>query len=535
MKLFASTRLRLFVACWVIYALFFATNVVREHYPAFALIERGDWVCDRYWGMHSDLFRHTDGHVYTGNNALGSLIAVPPLLVLDPLLDRLEAYSQRKLTESPEAPEVEYDTRYPNRREMFRRVKLAGLELRFGASTAITSWLLMAPLSAFTVLLVFDFLRRRGLERSRALWLAFLFAFATPVFYRTAHLNHNMFLMEALFGAFLLLWPHPPDARPLRLARRLGAGFLCGLAFALDYAGALPVLVLTAYLVVPRAKQAGWAASLREALPFVLAGLPGLAFLLGTQWAMYGDPLAPGQFVMNAVNFTDRGVKGIGFPSLEVFVKNLLSPSWGLLAFSPFLVLGFVPARYPESSLLFPRAERRWSALFVLVFLLFCAANWYSLMQFNSGFRYLLPVVPFLFLAASDHLARMPKRWLVALAVASFAHMGVLCMYREVSDTEKELLDRAAELGVAQTEVPGYWTALLTETAVPRSWRELLHQGPQLPWLTVMRQTATGPQRLLGNPWLPTILLALTALALAALWRAGERSRRAPDRPAGPG
>ncbi len=529
MKLLASVRLRLFVTCWAVYGLFFATNVVREHYPAFALIERGDWVCDRYWGMHSDLFRHTDGHVYSGNNALGSLIAVPPLFLFDPLLDRLEAHSQRKLAESPEPPEVEYDTRHPNRREMFRRVKLAGLELRFGASTAITSWLLMAPLSAFTVLLLFDVLRRRGLERSRALALAFLFAFATPVFYRAAHLNHNLFLMEALFGAFLLLWPRPADARPLSLARRIAAGFLCGIAFALDYAGTIPVLVLSAYLVLPRAQQAGWAVSLREALPFVVAGLPGLAFLLGTQWAMYGDPLAPGQFVMNAVNFTDKGMRGIGFPSPEVFAKNLFSPSWGLLAFAPLLVLGFVPARYPEESLLFPRPERRWSALFVLAFLLFCAANWYSLMQFNTGFRYLLPVVPFLFLAASDHLARIPRRWLVALSVASLAHMAVLCMYREVRDTEKELLDRAAELGVPQTSVPGYWEQLLTQTAVPLSWQELFRQGPQLPWLTVLRQTSTGPRDLIGIPWLASALLGLCAFALLALWWAGNRAERRAD------
>ena len=45
--------------------------------------------------------------------------------------------------------------------------------------------------------------------------------------------------------------------------------------------------------------------------------------------------------------------------------------------------------------------------------MLFCAMNRYSLMQFNTGFRYLLPIVPFAFLQASDFLARVSKRTLV--------------------------------------------------------------------------------------------------------------------------
>ena len=145
MRILASVKVRLFLICWIVFSAFFATNVVREHYPAFALIERGDWQCDRFYGMHADLFRHTDGHVYSGNNLMGSLITALPLVVFDPLLDKLEEHSKAELALHPESLDAAYDTKYPLRRAMFRRVKEAGLDLRFGASTALTSAFLMAP------------------------------------------------------------------------------------------------------------------------------------------------------------------------------------------------------------------------------------------------------------------------------------------------------------------------------------------------------------------------------------------------------
>jgi hypothetical protein len=520
----ASTKVRIFLTCWIVYSLFFATNVVREHYPAFSLIERGDWVCDEYAGFHADLFEHTDGHWYVGNNVLGSVVAVAPLLVLDPVLDALEAHSKAKLASSDAPPDVTYDTKYPVRQEMFRKVKNAGLDLRFGASTAITSVLLMAPLSALLAVLMYHVLRSRQLSRDKSLWLTMVFAFGTPIFFRTAHLNHNMFLMEVLFLAFFLLWVRPGMNQSVSLGRRIGAGFLCGSALALDYAGVIPAGVLTFYLVVSRARSSDWKTALRESVPFVLASFPPVLFLLGTQWAMYGNAFTPGQFVMREVNYTEKGLKGIGIPSLEVAFKNFFSPGWGLFVFAPVLLLGFLPAwRYRRDELVFPSWERRWSAIFVLTFLLFCAANWYSLMQFNSGFRYLLPVVPFVFLAAADHLARLPRGWLKGIAVISIAHQMVLCMAREVNDTEKNLRDRAEELGIAQTDVEGFWSAMLTETPVPVAYQRLFDEGLQLPWLTVLRQTSPGREALLGNPFLVLGLFALAGLSIYGVWRIGVR------------
>jgi hypothetical protein len=297
------------------------------------------------------------------------------------------------------------------------------------------------------------------------------------------------------------------------------------MAISLDYAGVVPAGMLALYFVVERARQTSAVDALRQSIACVLAALPPIGFLLATQWAMYGDAFTPGQFVMPDQNeYVHEGARGIALPSPEVFLKNLLSPSWGLLPFAPLLAFAFLPTRASASAeLVLPQRERRWTWAYTLAFMLFCAMNVYSLLQFNTGFRYLLPVVPFLFLAASDHLARLERRWLAALSVAVLSHALVLSMMREVSDTENDLRHAATQLGVSAVQLDGYWTVLATQTAVPASWLRLFDEGPQLPWLTVLAQTRPHVAWLAG-PLLPGALICATALVCWWIWRAGERA-----------
>ena len=95
-------------------------------------------------------------------------------------------------------------------------------------------------------------------------------------------------------------------------------------------------------------------------------------------------------------------------------------------------------------------------------------------------------------------------------------------MTREVSDTENDLRREAIRLGVAQWEVPGYWSAMLTRTPVPASWPRAFDEGPQLPCLTVLRQTSPDAPWL-ARWWLAPALLALGAAVTAWVWRAGGR------------
>ncbi len=503
MRFLASLRVRLFLVSWALFSVHFATNVVREHYPAFAFVDHGDFFLDEYKDLHADLFLGPKGRWVTGNQVAGSLPAVPGLLLFDPLLDALEQRSKDRLA-SGEGAAARYQTDRPNRVEFFRRLRERGLELRFGAATFVTSAFCMAPLSAAMVVLIFSILRTRAVREPRAAALALLFGFGTPLFYRTAHLVHNEFLMIVVFVAFWWLWPRSGEERvPAR--RVAGAGFLAGWSVALDYAGFVPLGMLYLYLAIPRWRALGLRAAFSESLPFLLASLPPVLFLLATQEWMYGDPFLPGQYYMQPNDLTPRGWKGIDLPSFEVFWRNLWDPSWGLYTFGPLLLLGLIPAALygrPESAWLLPRKERRFVAGFSLAFMLFCAMNQYSLLQWNTGFRYLLVLVPFIFVQVADLLAPVSRRTLLLVSLPAVAHSWVLSMSRFTQPH-------------AQYDGP---------SVVLECWREILMTGPQLPWLTVLRQVVPDPQHWLHSPLLPSAVLAIALGTCALIWWLGTRA-----------
>lgn len=497
----SSLSVRLFVCSWIAFSLHFSTNIVREHYPAFSLIEAGTFKVDRYLDFHPDIFLHRDGHAYIGNNVAASVIAAVPLFLVDPALDRLEAYEQQKISRS--APQTEYRNEdHPNSRLFFARAAQAGLTLRFGASAAVTSVLLMAPLSALMILLMFRIMLERGVSKEAAIALSLLFGFGTPVFFRTGVLNHNMMMMYTTFVAFYLIWVRPRPGASSVLSHRLAAGFLAGVGLALDYSGVVPLLVLFAYLIGSRLSTSSFKTSVIESIPFVLASVPPVLFLLYSQWAMFGNPFLPGQYWMPDVSvsevygtfknpYSTEGFRGFTWPQGDLLLLNLFDPSYGMYAYGPLLLVALIPSRwYPRNELIFPRPERLFAVALFVAMLLFCASNQYSRIQFNSGFRYMVPVVPILFLAASDHLVRLPRRWLLVLAIPALLNSWVISMVRE---------------------------------PVPESWQRVLAEGIQFPWLTVLKQTRPSDHPLLGNPLLAPTILLLVAGVIVMLWRIGAK------------
>jgi hypothetical protein len=493
----AHLPLRIFLTLWVVYAVHFATNVVREHYPAFSLVKHGNLRVDEYRGFHSDIFVHRDGHAYINNNVATSVVAALPLFLFNPLLDALEARAKARLPGPASLWGEDYRTDYPRRRAFFRLVKDHGLEWRFGAAAVATSVFLTAPLSAAFCLLLFRLLTMRGLPRRRAAWLTLLFGLGTPVFFRSAHLSHNLFVMYVTFPAFCALWVRPGMAFPVPATRRLLAGLLCGLGVAFDYSGVVPFACLWGYLVACRGASASWKRAIAESLLFLGGSLPALGFLLFTQWWMFGNPFLPAQRWMPAPPHA-VGWNGFTWPAWDLFLKNLVDPNFGMYGFGPILLLGLLPPwLYPENTLLVPRRERRFLLLYVVAFMLFCAANQYARMQWNTGFRYLLPVVPFIYLSLCDHLKRLPAGWLLAISVPFMFHSWVLSMCRDtIPDT------------------------------VPASWQRFGREGLQLPWLRVLRQTARPDTPVLSHPLLPFTIFVGCGLLILVIWRTGSGRKR---------
>jgi hypothetical protein len=494
----ASRRWRIFLIAWILYSLHFATNVVREHYPAFSLVDHGTFRVDEYQGFHPDIFVHRDGHSVIGNQVLVSVLAAVPLLLTDPILDAIENYSKARLAERG-VPDAEYRINKRNSVNFFRLVKTRGLDLRFGAATFVTTALFMAPLTALFLAYFYQVLRDRGVAPSPATSLTFVLGFGTPLFYRATVLGHNMFVMFAMFVAFVFLWVQPGGTWPLSVRRRVLAGFFAGLTLATDYIGVIILPLLYLYLFIPRLATASWKVSFRESLAMVAGSVPPIVFLLYSQWAMYGNPFWPGQHWMPNQNlYVTEGMRGFTLPAPDLFWKNLFDPAFGLYTWGPVLLLALVPAwhgrRRPPAaaanSLILPRRERRFLGIAWVVFLLFASANQYSRLQFNSGFRYLLPLVPFLMLAIADHWIRLRWRTQALIAALVVFHSWMLAVFRE---------------------------------PVGRSWQMLFAEGPQLPWYRVLTLTSNPDNPWLGTWWLPTLLIGTTTVACVGIWRYGGR------------
>jgi hypothetical protein len=337
--------------------------------------------------------------------------------------------------------------------------------------------LVTAPLSALAAVLVLGILARSGVPRGRAIALALLSVLGTPIFFRTATLNNNLFVMAATLAAFALM---------LAPARRYAwVGGLAAAAVAFDYSG---VVVLACF--------AGWVAieERKAVLSFALGAIPPLLFLAWSQWAQFGHPFLPAQHWMPPAHFTELGWQGFSAPKLDLLVANLVDPDFGLFAYGPILVF----ALFPAAGGILPTPARRFAVALSACFLLFCASNQYARMQWNSGFRHLLPIVPLLFLLACGTLARLPKTAFAIVAAVAVLHEWVLSMVRYHPQPK--------DLGS------------FSSSAVVESWRRFLEEGVQLPWLSVLRRAAPAGSAAQAWYWPWAVLLACGLLVLI-VWR----------------
>ena len=477
----------LFVSCWFVLTLHFATNIAREHYPAMALAEHGTLAVDEYVGLHPDIFVAPNGHAYINNNPGVSMLAAVPLFLARPALRAAAEHGRRQVAASAGRVSADYDDPRPNRLRFYRQVRERGLDIKFGVVSVVTAAFFMAPLTAFAGVAFYDLLRARRLPPRRALFYGFLVVLGTPFFFRSGYLNHNQILGVAVFSAFVLLWqPRQRDRRP-RTARLLAAGALGGFAVLCDYSAAVPLLFLFAYAVLRLASPPArfeLSPMLKGAATFAAAAAIPVAVLLAYQWAAFGSPWRPAQVLMPETTYSGQGLRGMSWPSADLFIANLFDLRFGLLAFCPLLVLG-VPGLWVAPEPWFSKGEKRLLATGAVGFLLFCSANQFARMQWNTGVRYLVPLVPFLMLGVVVVLERMPARIRYAIAIVAFTQAWVMSMVRE---------------------------------SVPESFASVVANGPQLPWLTVLGKMA--PQYLPGldgpPPAWPVFLLA--AALLGVLW-----------------
>lgn len=479
-----STRtlaVRLFITCWLIYALHFATNTVREIYPALSLGDRLSFDVSEYLGLHPDIFAIAGRGAYINNNPGASIMGAVPYALARPVIDRAVAAVQQARRVANQPP-PEYNSIYPMAREFFAESYRRGFDVKFGLGAGVMQALLMAPLSALSVVVMF-WLLLKLVARRTALLLALLYGLATPVFYRTAQLNHNLLIGHCALFAFALLWQPWQEKGPAGRLRFVLAGLLTGWTLVLDYSGLVAIAALGFYTLL-RYREEPTGAPRRQALAHVALGAVAAAAVLPAyQWLAFGNPLYPAQHYMPATQYSGYGMSGMGLPQLDLLLETAFSIRFGLFTSAPLLLLALWPPAWLSGRYrLLGQSEMRFIALFTLAFFLFASANQYGRLQFNSGIRYVVPLTPFLFLAAAGVLIKLPRPAALAFAGLAAYWSWCLAMWRDV------------EQG---------WGIL-------EAIKHITLAGPRLPWLATLQ----------GMGYLPPVNLTLPILLLAgvALW-----------------
>ncbi len=422
---------RLFLTCWVVYCLHFATDFMREHFLVAAIVERHSFTLDPYAGRHADLFQHSDGHTYHGANPGISMLGAIPYFILSPLVERVVQQELASRQTQQDTTAVYRDPR-PARQAFYAWARSSGLDIRFGLIGMITMVFCMAPLAAAGVVIMFRTLEGTGLARSLALGGALLYGFGTPMFFRSAYLNQNLAVAVFSFAAFAVLWDPGNWTRLTQRRREVVAGLLGGMALLCDYTGALLLGAIGLYACVRAWPTGGLRATFRTGLRYTLGALGPMLVLWYYQWACFGNPILPPQAWMPKTQaLSEHGIKGVTGPQLDLLVMLLFDPRFGLFVTGPVLALAaLAPVLKRRSTLSLPARELATLLLLPIMVVLFFASIEYTRLQYIHGIRYVIPAVPFLVVALMVVLLAVPRWLALGLGLLSVALSWGLAMGR---------------------------------------------------------------------------------------------------------
>lgn len=485
-----SLSVRIFLVCWLVFSLHFATNTVRELYPALSLGDRLSFDVSEYAGLHHDIFQMPERGTFINNNPGASIIGAVPYALFRPITDRVVERVQKRRAEDPQMEPATYQTIYPLAQEFYERSRAKGFDVKFGLAAAVTQAFAMAPISALGAVVMFWILFSLTKNRGVSILLALLYAFGTPIFYRTAQLNQNVLLANFALFAFAMLWRPWDESKAGKKPLYFAAGLCCGWTVVLDYSGVIAVAALSGYALACWLSEAKNERRTLDLVKFAAGVSVCIAVLMAYQWSSFGNPILPAQSYMPPANFTDHGYRGFSFPQADLMFETAFGLRYGLFTSAPILILAFVaPVWLREQSRLLGTREFAFVISFIALFFIFCAANQYGRMQFNTGVRHIVPVVPFAFILAANVLIKMPKMPAILTGALTTYWSWCLVMYRDVEQGN------------------GIFEAIKRVTV----------EGPRLPWLTTLERMGFV-QHSIAVP-----LLLLAAVAIGLIWFVGAR------------
>lgn len=497
-------RIRLFLTCWVVFCLHYATDFVREHYLVISMVEDGTFDLGKYYGLHEDIFKNPPnakhGGVHHGANPGISMLAAIPYAVTRPLVDRIVARSLESRKQEGTDTLAVYNDPREARVKFYQQARRLGLDVRFGLVGIITMVLCMAPLSAFGVVVLFRIMEGAGLSEQRALWLSLVYAVGTPVLFRTAYLNQNLGLGISAIAAFLLLWNPGGRIRMSDDRRVVLAGLAAGFSLLCDYSGSLALGILGLYAVALGYESNRWGGFVRQGVLYTLGALPMILTLWWYQWAAFGNFILPPQTWMPPTQlYSDVGLIGVTGPNLQLLTSLLVDPRYGLFIAAPLLVLSLgAPFVVRDRRSFLPMREAIVCLAIGVAYVVFFSAIAYTRLQWSTGIRYLMPVVPFLFLPAAAVLLRLPRAIGFCVVLLAVTVSWSMAMVRNQHGVHTNVI-------------------------------RVFIEGLQLPWLTTLQKM--GAQYI---PWLEGRASAIPAflfcgVLIAAIWMI-RSPWRSPDR-----
>jgi hypothetical protein len=485
---------RLFLTCWIVYGLHFATNTVREIYPALAIGDHLSFRVDEYANMHPDLFEKKGYGWHIGNNPGVSMLAAIPYALARPVIDPIVRRVQQARRASGQTEPPAFESPWPMARDFYAEAWRRGFDVKFALAAFVMQAFCMAPSSAAGVTVMFFVMRRLFGSDRTALWLAIVYAFGTPVFFRTGYLNQNLMLGHIVFCGFLALWGFGRAGQwPVRRRFFLG-GLAGGTAFLFDNSGLILLLALIGYGVVKRVREASLADATRHAGWYFLGSLAPISLLWFYQWQSFGHPFYPGQHWMPPVEWIELVYQGVGLPQLELLLALAFDHRFGMFVTCPLMLLALIaPLANRGRARRVPALElAALLGMFVLLWVFFSGVN-YTRLQFNTGLRYLSPTLPFLFVPAAIALMRLPRRVIYFIAIAAIAQAWCLAMYRDVEIGRFGVFDPVLQVFLG---------------------------GFRLPFLTTLSRVGGALKEYFPNGVSPVPLFALTAAVIYGVWRA---------------
>jgi len=471
---YRAGAVRVFLTCWLLYTVFWTPWIVREHFPAIALAESGHLNVERYLGWTEDIFPGPRGGAFINNNPGASLTGAVPLLLLHPILIRVDNWNQRL----PRRPFQGQDD------PIMVRMAAEGRTFYFLLVAFITVAFVMAPLTALAVAFLCVRAREGGLSAAHAAAVSLLCGLGTPLLFRTGHLNHNLLAGDAGFTALLFLWD--PEDKPLSPSRASLAGLLSGYAVLCDYSGVVIAGVTALYVWMRSSRDSR--RRLRCALAYLAGMTPGIAgLLIYQQWA-FGSLFLPSQHYMTPKAVTAIGYRGFGWPSSTLLWANFFDPRFGLFPYFPAILLAGLAPFVSRARRRLPPREMGVILMYCLLLVLFCAANQYSWLQPSTGFRYLVPIVPVLALLAiqgAQLFSRMVQ-WGTAMAslmwsvVLTGAHVNDVRLAAQVFWNRRFALPWILRL--REAGVPVTWEWVLATYAVTVLAIACIWAGPVTRW-----------------------------------------------------